>query len=1533
MKRQCIAIIAALLGLVSQLQAQQQEPNQVSPDGLFDVVFDHYGNKYSLDDLRINRPKPAPKTGDALAGNVIPPSALLCSSGYFNIYFEEGSGCELNSTLHIDRRNVICQVFTDLSNFIVPANPNVKVNIWVRNIGNILSYPNATPVLGLASSFYTVPTIPSPAGGIIDGEIWKTINTGVDGFENVAAPLNSTGSAPGSGAFYHGMLAINFSQTSLLWHTDLTTATAANTYDLYTTVLHEVTHALGFASLIGSTGQPVFGSAYPFYSRYDLFLKNHANNNLIENQGTCSMYDYFWNPWISPIATLNPNISQCVPDRTMLCHLAVKFMGNLTNQEVYTPNCYEQGSSLSHFEDECHYLGSNNTYFCMANAGSTGPVYMSRYLKPEERDALCDMGYKVNTLYGNGLYTGNDFNYGGSQCPGLEVGGVNDRMDGSGAYTWAVLTNGNVSFLGNEILMNDFGADEFECLEVINGLGTVNVTSGNSLTSVTFTAGSSTGVALLRYIPVNTQNGNRGNITYVHIYIYEGNCLADACNMILNNGFEIGTSCGIFPIPDRARISCWNRLIGTPDYFVRNCVPFDADKTIPTGSGITNNPSDSWNGTGNDAFLGLGFYNGWMEESEQTLLSTPLIPGVSYLLSFWAKSANSTSGGFSGENKLMFRGSSGIMALQPAGSFTSLGDLLTEVTVPDDDEWHHYAVEFTASNLLDNLMVSNLGNNTGSDSYIFMDDLVITPANITTRFELQESLCDGETTLDDLSHFVFPPPTNGTFTGPGVSYTGGIPSFTAPGYGLYTLLYTYINSAGCTISLPAQIYVSNRPRPQVILTSNPSTPPAVLCGTPVTLTATGAKSYEWYSPFSSGATIPCTGPCSSIVVTPPPPGYLFMVIGTDTFGCKDSVEIYIQVDCGGGAGYTMPENVKHYTTKMVPPDYVYGLVNHSILAGTIFGQATGTNRVHFMRINGGMLLTSIEYPSNYSDERAVDLQSVTIGEDTYWYIICLARSGAKTMVKLLNVDEWGNLLNQTEYEYPGGDLYPMNSTVWVDANDEVRLYICGYQTPSLGSGMPNYNTNKEAFVMAVDITPNSPNHMNSIWLNTYDWPWAGTQDFDIATRMHVLKDGSNNLWITGSTNGTIPIAMGGVPKPDDRSAAMNMVIDPSGIVVHERNFIGLVTSDNHGGPFDYGIDLIQAEGKSFILGNKVSNQGHAAWHPNNPVLMYPRANKSWWIQPIDNFYNPSGPRGEFWNFWGHWASHAIHTDGLNVTVATLTEYQYSTCIPFPYTPNFDNIQANLLNLDLSASSPYHWQNTKSIVYRTSSGTGDPTVLAPANSYYLLGDALTLIDYPPTFAAMGIGNFVVNAPKYDNTRMTLNLKVASVNQQTLGFCGGWDCTIPPVTDTAFLEEPIDYPPTSVVPFSHMVIDNPSFNTQTPFQVHTNPYRCFDFAGNPTYRLISPYPVEEEAEEPLTEKTKLFPNPADEMITVQPGMEIRTDSKLKILIRNSLGQEIKTLYDGSYDATIYMNISDLVPGVYMVIIYADSVTVFTEKVIVN
>lgn len=593
---------------------QQGLSTNFSPAAVFDTVFDKDGHKYELKDLVVHQER----------------AALLCTSGYFNVYFETGSGMEGTSATEVARRNVICQVLSDISNFITApagtplATGTLKVNILVRDISSIVPTPSTSGVLGLASSFYVLPSVTTAIGGIADNEIYKTITSGYDSYTGVAAPLYSTSTSSGGSAYYHGMMAFNFSNPAINWETNMV-ATSTTVFDLYTVALHELTHALGNASLINDLGESKLGASYPYFSRYDSFLTNSAGTPLIvPSSAGCSLYDNIFNTTLTtsilaPGCTTGPSSGYL---NNTVCSDALYYTGSVT-LPLYTPICFEPPSSLSHFEDQCYPTPGapygNDAYFVMSNA--QGLSAMKRFLKPEERMVLCDLGYKVNSTYGSAAAYGSFHNYGAGICPGTSISGINDGITATGSYAY-LATVGGPAIPINNILTNDPGAATFECLQVISGGGTVSTTAG---TTFNFTPAATSGITLLRYIPVSAL-AQRGNITYVIIYTSNaGGCTPTACNMIANGDFE--QHCCAPTSFSQVTYACgWDDANGgTADFFhttgtISTSVPCNAMGWEPDNLGL-------------QGYAGVGHFPfGAGGEIIYSQLTSPLLPNTDYQL-------------------------------------------------------------------------------------------------------------------------------------------------------------------------------------------------------------------------------------------------------------------------------------------------------------------------------------------------------------------------------------------------------------------------------------------------------------------------------------------------------------------------------------------------------------------------------------------------------------------------------------------------------------------------------------------------------------------------------------------------------------------------------------------------------------------------------------------------------------------------------------------------------------------------------------
>ena len=194
-KQSIILVLVAVIGLAAHSFGQNYSNiptdsihGYITPGGLMDTVFDNFGNKYGLRDIKIDSVK--------TRNGMMTKSKKLCTGGYFNLYFEDGSGMEDTSMQETVRRNVICQVFTDISAFIIsplsnPINP-YKVNIWIRDINQIVTNPIFYGVSGVSTPFYNVPfNYVNSNGGIADNEVWKTIHAGIDSYIGVLPPIIS----------------------------------------------------------------------------------------------------------------------------------------------------------------------------------------------------------------------------------------------------------------------------------------------------------------------------------------------------------------------------------------------------------------------------------------------------------------------------------------------------------------------------------------------------------------------------------------------------------------------------------------------------------------------------------------------------------------------------------------------------------------------------------------------------------------------------------------------------------------------------------------------------------------------------------------------------------------------------------------------------------------------------------------------------------------------------------------------------------------------------------------------------------------------------------------------------------------------------------------------------------------------------------------------------------------------------------------------------------------------------------------------
>ena len=838
--KQLLTIIMIMLfGLSGYDGFAQADPSlpTFTPDGLFDKVFDQNGNQYNIADLIITNQNRSPNN---ILLRTVP---INCNSNsIFSLFFEDGSGMEpvadpIQNGINAGRRAVACQVFQDLSDFLTnassPLQPtsNVKVNIWVRNITNMNNVDAGT--LGLASSFFNMPSN-ATLGGIADNEIWKTIHNGVDSYTNVTAPIaTTTGSSNGSGIFYHGMMAFDF--TNFTWNTNTSQQATAAQFDLYTVILHEVTHALGFASIIDKDGLSKFGNNFRYFSRYDTFLRtNNLSAPLLTTTNANPMYNNVFNPSLNT-TILHPGALPCVTDTTN-CLSAIQYVGT-TTVPVYTPNCFSNGSSLSHFEDQlfptCANPHGNNQYFVMSDSNGMGVT--KRFLKPEERIALCDMGYAVNATYGVSgavINSGNtSFNYPSTTvCSGITVAGICDGRTATNNYQYIGNAGAPITILGSQILGNDSNAAGFTALEDMRDPAAVAITNGTNATTITFNS-TMAGVHLLRYIPTN--GTQQGNITYIYVFVnsttftVNGPICAptpNACDLVMNGNFEQNIT-NINNLVNRA-CGWWTNSPATADLHTSACNFFGIQNDAIAGN---NNYGGFWTS-------GWATNNSTSLETVNTRLKQPLIAGFTYQLTYNISLAEASRG--VAVNTSAFLSNSDATQDINGNINTNNGILLTNgllTSSSDNNIWDTVSFTFTSVTGGEEFLVIGaisdvtFGPNplitspsgacsfytspvtqTQLFSYNYIDNVSLIPTNGAT-FNFPATICGG-TTIPDLAILVDAVPVGGVFTGQGVLLDAitGIYSYdpSTLAAGTYAITYSYNNSAGCPIALVRNVTVT-----------------------------------------------------------------------------------------------------------------------------------------------------------------------------------------------------------------------------------------------------------------------------------------------------------------------------------------------------------------------------------------------------------------------------------------------------------------------------------------------------------------------------------------------------------------------------------------------------------------------------------------------------------------------------------------------------------------------------------------------------
>lgn len=769
-----------------------------TPNGILDKVFDNYGVSMQLHDIEVS-----PKTK---ADGTILTSQLLYTAGVFELYFEEGSGMELpNNPNHIARRNIVNQVFSDVSNFLITplknAGNSTKIKIWIRNFNEVPSV--ITNQISYGTSYYNVPKKTVSTADIIDNQLWKTLNGGKDAYDNISNLVyNNTNKLK----FYHASFAFNFN-VSHQWHTTLNTNAPSNKYDLYSHALREIIHALGYNSLISENGSSKLGDNYKNYSRFDTFLKNQNNQKLINNSGGCNLMENYI--FVSNIADLQGN---CNPNsnnsNNSNCGQSISFVGT-QNIKLYTPNCYNIINSFNFSNNNCNNAIANN-WLTRANfgVGST-----QRYMNSAERILLQDLGYSTNATYGT-ISTLNYQNY-ETDATSNAIVGILDGFNNEGGFSYYGNINENITisnFLNNDYATNGSNL-EFECLKDITHPNTIlSATSGNSTTQINLTA-NQPGLHLLSYVPFNSSTGKRGNITYIFVYLrlFCGALTPDPCNYITNGDFDLhlGTPSGTNTVDEFACNWYADTNTGTPDYFLNGLSPAGVPSAI-----ITNPGSDN-------AYIGFSYSKNLVNNQDYqtelpfSILNTPLLPNTTYNLSFQVLKTDDI--GFEGNFEMQ---ACLVNQPTPLNPFTIPQDITTgnyifpagsifldqNILVQNTTVWETINFTFTTVSIVDQnfLYIGPLINpqftpeNANQDLisiYCYIDNVVLIPV-FNPELNITSPICASDPNID-LNTYLTGGITGGFFSVNGVQVASTIFNPSTVGVGTHTITYTIPDTIAC----------------------------------------------------------------------------------------------------------------------------------------------------------------------------------------------------------------------------------------------------------------------------------------------------------------------------------------------------------------------------------------------------------------------------------------------------------------------------------------------------------------------------------------------------------------------------------------------------------------------------------------------------------------------------------------------------------------------------------------------------------------
>lgn len=657
---------------------------------------------------------PTSAQGNRQAPNLIDgPKTLApvdCGSGFILIFedieSETGTGfddpspspCGGGLTMGEERVNTACEVFNYIATVIDMGGVNVEIYFPPAELAGDGALASATPLFDAGI----------PPGTYMGGYLRDHIVNGVD-------PNPSEYDAVITfdfGTRYLGGEAFDISPCLSCPESD--------ELDMYSILLHEATHTLGFFSRLTATGASSYSmSTDGPYSIFDDYILNGAATGLLDVAGIFS----------GPLGDLTLNV------------LDYYAPGNTQPSPVYSPITWNPGSSGSHFDPD-----RSDFRFVMSPSTDGGD---DRLYTMAEIEVLYNLGYTLGADIFTSPTTFNTYpvatdDVGYTTLPGetICVPALDNDTDPDGDP----LSYGDCGS-GCDVIPTG--------PELILGSGTVEIV-GDEICYTPYDW--YTGSAIIKYCPTDGKYDsdfvNTDNCAFIFIDVM-GPCLDDPCNLVCNGNFENRADNCVEEFDFNNLSECPAILIdnmcrtrGSIDLYVRGC-PDNSDPEdyfdIPRNyhSGLAPLPGTQtwdWPNPDNNTYVGMIHRRTSIGHAEgfYMKLSEPLEVGQSYTLSFKAGSKQQDPLGGSSDGKMLV----GFTSTEPVPGMPWNNSVLewyaqgnspaaADITIPGTSKlvtgtWstHTFTITPTVPNLKYIVFEGSLiGPVTGIQNHLFLDEV------------------------------------------------------------------------------------------------------------------------------------------------------------------------------------------------------------------------------------------------------------------------------------------------------------------------------------------------------------------------------------------------------------------------------------------------------------------------------------------------------------------------------------------------------------------------------------------------------------------------------------------------------------------------------------------------------------------------------------------------------------------------------------------------------------------------------------------